>query len=336
MVISKSSGLNDSIYGKSFAPIKQYLTGREELQTKASQLENLFYMDNTTNFAEKYTGETSLGDFEPGDEGGNYPEHDFQETYDKVIYPFEWKNSFSITQTMIEDAKMGKVKQKANAFMSSYARTKEKFGADMFTNGVATSMSFSGKTFDIATADAKALFATDHPSKTGEYAGQSNVYDTEWSYDAMSKLEALAANFRNDNGERLNINLDTIVVPYTTLADAAQRQELFEALNADGNPNTADRAGNYHAGRWNVISWPFLGTPAGMTAGKSWFFMIDKDYLQDYAAMVWLNRLDLNVKSYVNENNDNNIWKGRGRFGGSPVDWRFVIAGIPGVGSTLS
>jgi len=336
MVISKSAGLMDSAYGNSFAPIKRYLTGREQLQNGRSQLDKVFYMDSTTNFAEKYTGETDLGDFVPTDEAGNYPESDFQEGYDKVIYPFEWKNSFSVTQTMIEDSKMGKVKRDANAFMRAFYRTKEKFGADIFSKGIATTMSFGGKTFDIAGADALAMYSESHPSKTGDYAVQSNLYNTTFSYDALGKLEALAANFRDDNGNRLNINMDTIVVPYTSVADAAQRQLIFESLNADGNPTTADRAGNYHAGRWNIVSWPFLTAPAGMTAGTSWFFLLDSNYLKDYAANVWLNRLDLSVKSYINENNDNNIWKGRARFGASPNDWRFSIAGIPGLGTALT
>lgn len=335
MIITKGSGLNDTIYGKVYAPVKQYLTDREQLHEKSSILDQLFAIDTTKNFAELYGSETNLGDFKPVDESGIYPETEFQGGYDKVITPCEWKQSFGISQTMIEDAKMGKIKRRASAFVSAYARTKEKFGAAIYSNAVSTTMNFGGKVFNIAGADGKALFATDHSSITGGYGVQTNVYDTSFSYDNLGKLEALGSNFRDDDGERLAINFDTIVVPFSTTADAVQLQTIFEVLNADGKPDTANRAGNYQAGRWNVIKWPFLSSPSGLTAGSSWFFLIDSNYLETYAAMVWLNRVPLSVKSYVDENTDNNIWKGRARYAAAPVDWRFAIAAIPGVGSEL-
>jgi hypothetical protein len=42
--------------------------------------------------------------------------------------------------------------------------------------------------------------------------------------------------------------------------------------------------------------------------------------------LVWLDRIPLSVKSYIDENNDNNIIKGRARFSAAPNNWR-VIAG---------
>lgn len=336
MIITKSSGLNDTIFGKVYAPVKQYLTDREQLHQKSSMIDKLFAVDSTKNFAELYGSETGMDDFAPVDESGVYPTTDFQAGYERILTPHEWKQSFGISQTMIEDAKYGKIKRKGSAFVSAYYRTKEKFAAAAYSNGVSTTMDFGGNTFTITGADGKALFATDHPAKGGGYDDQSNVYDAAFSYDNLSKLEALAANFRNDEGERLVVNMDTIVVPYSSTADAMQMKLIYETLNADGQPDTTNRAANYQFGRWNVIRWPFLTAPTGITSGTSWFMLIDSEYLQTYAAMVWLNRLDLSVKSYVDENTDNNIWKGRGRFIAGPVDWRFAIAGIPGVGSTLT
>ena len=44
---------------------------------------------------------------------------------------------------------------------------------------------------------------------------------------------------------------------------------------------------------------------------------------------VWLDRIKLAVKSYVDENTDNNIWKGRSRFIAGFNDWRaFAVGGI--------
>ena len=44
----------------------------------------------------------------------------------------------------------------------------------------------------------------------------------------------------------------------------------------------------------------------------------------------------LEVRSVLDENNDNNVWKGFSRFGAGFVDWRFVSAGNMSTGTDLS
>ena len=50
---------------------------------------------------------------------------------------------------------------------------------------------------------------------------------------------------------------------------------------------------------------------------------------QECGGAVWLDRIKLAVKSYVDENTDNNIWKGRSRFIAGFNDWRaFAVGGV--------
>lgn len=329
MIITKDSGLNKTIYGEIQAPVAQYLTDREEQFKGRSALPYLFATDKTSNFAETYASETALGDFEATGESGKYPDNDFQESYKKIIYPHTWKNQFTISQEMIEDAKMGKIKKGAGSFMTSFDRTREKFGAAIYSNGLSTSMTFSNRAFDIAVADAKALYATDHPSITGG-ADQTNLFNDEFSYDILAYAEGKMQNFKDDNGNLLNVQPNTILCPYSTAADVNQFKTMIEVLGGDENPTTADRSVSFHAGRWNIIKWPYLTAPAGLTGGKSYFYLTDSEYIQEYMAMVWQERVELAVKSYIDENTDNNIWKGRARYGGSGTDWRFTSAFIPG------
>ena len=86
--------------------------------------------------------ETALGNFAPVGEAGAYPLNSFQEGYSQVIEPDTWKNSFEVTQEMVEDALMGKIKQRASAFTLSYNRTRELFGAAMLMSGVSGTMKF--------------------------------------------------------------------------------------------------------------------------------------------------------------------------------------------------
>lgn len=334
MLFSKTSGVNESSYGKSQEPIRMMLEQQEEAFEKNSIVSHVFYEDETTNFAEKYTYETSLQNFDPVGEGGAYPRSSMQEGYAKVIEPEEWKNSFEVTQTMIEDSKMGKVKQKANQFMTSFGRTKELFATGILNNAQTTTFNFggNGKSFNIACADGKALFATDHPSITGKGLAQSNYFGNPFSYDALGMAEEAMHYFKDDDGNLLNLQPDTIIIP-----DKARIKKLvFDAIGAEGIPGTANNSFNFQFGRWNVVVSPYLANTSGITGGTDSWYLMDSTYNEAYAGLVWLKRLDLNVKSTIDDETDNNIFRGRARFGAAPNNWRAIAKVDPGLGTVLS
>lgn len=330
MIFSKSSGVNDSAFGKSQEPIKMILEQQEEAFQKMSIIDHVFFKDSTKDFASKYTIETSLGNFEPVGEAGKYPESGFQEGYSKVIEPETWKNSFAVTQEMLEDSKMGKVRSKAFQFMMAYGRTRELFATKLLSTGNATTMSFGGKNFDISGADGKALFATDHPSITGGTAAQSNLYAAAFSYDNLSYAEEKMHYFKDDDGNILTCSPDTIVIP-----DKADIKKLvFEAVGSEGNPTTANNAANFHWGRWNIVFSPYLEAISGST-GDCWM-LLDSKFNEAYQALVWLDRIPLTVKSTIDDNTDNNVYRGRARHGAAPNNWRAMIMCAPGLAGASS
>jgi hypothetical protein len=342
MIISKLSGLNNTAFGNVSADVVQYLKDADLAARDSAMLETLFPMEEPDSFGSHYGGQTGLGGFKPSGEGSAYPESDFQDDYGKtVLHDNEWKDSFQVTLQMIEDVKMGKIKDAATAFVDSYYDTMSRYAGDFFTKAISTTQTFEGKTFNIAGADGKALFASDHPSSTGG-AAQSNLYDMGFSYENLALAEAALIDQRDANGRKLNIRPNTIILPYATSAaslraESTQLRKVFEALNADGNPNTADRAGNFHAGRWNIVYWNFFGAPTGMTSGESWFMLADMDYIKKHKPYVFAKRKDLTINSYVDNNTDNNIWKGRSR---EKIDvtnnFKGILACIPGLGTTIA
>jgi len=333
MIISISNGVMDSAYGKSAEPIKMFIESKNEAWEEKSMIPKIFSMETSSNFAEKFTYETTIGNFEIVGENGNYPEADYQEGYDKVIYPQEFKRKFSISQTLMEDGKAGSVgKKEGGKLVDAWHRTRELFGSTLLTNGIATTMTFGKKTgLDIACADGKALFATDHPSVNGKTSAQSNLYNLEFSYENLTIMETAMQNVKDDDGNKLNLQPDTIIIPN----DPRIKAKVFEVLGADYKPGTGDNDSSYNYGRWNIIVWTFLGSPAGMTAGKSWFMIQDSEWNENYAGLVWIDRIDLTIKSEIDADTDANIWRGRGRYGAAPNDWRCMFAGIPGLGTTV-
>ena len=113
VIFSKGAGVADSVFGKSQEPIRVMIDENVEAFRAQSMIHRLFFMDTSKNYAEKYTSETSLGDFENVGENGAYPKTSMREGYAKVIEPATWKSSFEVTQEMVEDAKIGKIRSRA-------------------------------------------------------------------------------------------------------------------------------------------------------------------------------------------------------------------------------
>jgi hypothetical protein len=338
MIVTKASELNDTSFGKIQAPIKQYLESQDLLALENTIYDQVIPVVTSGDWAESYGGQTSLSNrMQPKGENAAYPESDVQDMYTKILEnAITWKDSVSFSKEMIEDGKLGAIKDEAGTLVDNYYDTMEEYAADFFTKAISTTQLFEGKTFNIAGADAKALFATDHPSKTGGFADQSNLYNAAFSNENLTKLEAILSNQRDDNGRKLRLRPDTIIVPFTTAADAAQRELVFEALNATGNPTSTDRAGIYNAKRYNVISWNFLGEPAGKTGSTSWWMLADMKYIMKNKPFVLQKRIDLEINSCIDTNTDANQWRARARHVASPTNsFRGIVACIPGLGTSL-
>lgn len=331
IIFSEASGLNNSIYGNCQAPIRMFLEQRSEAFDQNSVLKDLFLMGTSENYGDLLATMTAMNGFQPVGENGAYPSDSMQEGYQKLLVYETWKNEFAISQEMIEDAKLMDLRKQPAAFMTSYERTRELFGAAIYAAFMSkgTSIKFRGKTFDVKGADGKAIAATDHPAKV-KGSAQSNVFSNAFSASVLGKVETEMQNFRGDNNEILDVAPDTIVIPN----DADLKNDVFAAIGADKDPTTANNAFNYQYGRWKVIIWPYLNQ--FLASGTKPWALVDSTYNQNYGGAVWNDRIPLSVRSMIDENTDANKWKGRSRFNATGNDWRFIAVGGVTGGTTLS
>ena len=330
ITLSEASGLNGSIYGKCQAPIRMFLEQRSEAFDKNSVLKDLFLMGTSDNYGDLLTTMTAMNGFQPVGENGAYPSDTMEEGYNKLLVYETWKDEFSISQEMIEDAKLMDMRKQPAAFMTGYERTRELFGAAIFAGFIehATSVKFRGKTFDIKGADGEAIASKNHPAKV-KGAVQSNWFSNAFSAAILGEVETRMQNFRGDNGEILDVAPDTILIPNI----ASLKNDVFAAIGADKEPTTANNAFNYQYGRWTVIIWPYLNQ--FITSTAPWV-LLDSTYNQNYGGAVWNDRIPLSVRSTIDENTDANKWKGRARFNATGNDWRFfAVGGVTG-GTSLS
>ena len=330
ITFSEGSGLNDSVYGKCQAPIRMFLEQRGEQFEQQSVLKNLFLMGTSENYGDLLTTMTAMSGFEPVGENGAYPADGMQEGFSKLIVYDTWKDSFKISAEMIEDAKLMDLRKQPAAFMTSYNRTREMFGAALFGNAMKAqaSMQYKGKQFDLTTADGVTLFNTAHPPKvSGE--NQCNLFSDAFSVDALGQMETAMHLFRGDNDEILDVAPDTILIPEV----ASLKKAVFAAIGADKEPTTSNNAFNYQYGRWTVIIWSYLNQ--FITASTQPWVLLDSKYNQTYGGAVWNDRVKLAVRSTVDENTDANVWRGRSRFNAAFNDWRFAAVGGVSSGQKL-
>lgn len=334
LTVSIGSGLNGTIYGDCQVPLKAFLESRGEAFQRESLLPYLYRMEKSRHWAERYSSETAMGDFEPVGEGGDYPKTGFEDGYFRDIVNMTFKQSFSVTQELVEDCLLGTMKQRANKLVTAYGRTREKFGRILYAGGLyGTTVSYKGKTFACGSADGQALFSKTHPNKVNG-AKQTNLYKGTFTNTLLGKIETEMQNIKGDNGELLGVAPDTIWIPN----DAALKDAVFSAVGADKEPTSGNNAFNYQFGRWNIIVDPYL--TAALTdlrkSSEKPFFLLDSKFIELNDGPIFQDRVPLDVKSVIDNNNDNNVWQGRARFGAGFADWRFVAVGNMSTGTDLT
>ena len=331
IVFSEASGLANTIYGNCQAPIRMFLEQRSEAFDQNSLLKDLFLMGTSENYGDLLGTMTAMEGFQPVGENGAYPKDSMQEGFQKMIVYETWKDSFEITQEMIEDAKIMDMRKQPAAFMTGYERTREKFGAAIYAGWMSKKgkVKFRGREFDITGADGKCIIDTTHPAKVkGE--SQSNCFSDELSEDALGRAETAMQNFRGDNNEILDVAPATILIPN----DADMKKKVFAIIGADKEPTSANNAFNYQYGRWSVMVWPYLNQY--LASGAKPWALLDQTYNENYGGAIWNDRVPLTVSSKVDDNTDANVWRGRARFNATGNDWRFIcVGGVPG-GTSLA
>ncbi len=325
----EASGVADSVFGKSQAPIRMFVEKKAEAFEQNSMLPHIFTMGTSKHWAEKFTSMTGMDGFQPVGENGEYPVDGQQESFSKTMEHMVWKDSFNISREIIDDGVTMELKKKPAGFVTGYYRTRERFGSALYAAAInkKTVVAFMGKNFATTGADNKCVFATDHPSilKKGT---QSNQFADAFSVDALSAAETEMQNFKGDNGEILAVTPNTIMIPN----DYKLKKDVFAAIGADKDPNTANNGFNYQFGRWNVFINPYLNP--FLAQGLAPWMLLDMKYSEEHGGAVWLDRVKLEIKSKI-ASNDANVWTGYARFIAGFNDWRFACAGGVNGGTQL-
>ena len=324
IVFSESSNLANSIYGAVQAPIQEIILSKaESIEQRGSIVDKLFKKTSSTHFAENYAELTSMTGFAPTPENGALNIGGMQEGFSKTLHNVTWTNSFRISREMIEDAQAVSMRDRPEAFIDSFYRTRDKFCAALIGSALSgnATFTFGGTGFDAKSADGQCAFYASHPSAVDSSYTQSNVCSNTLSAANLGLVETAMQNLKDDNGESLPIAPNTIVIPNTAAAKAA----AFAAAGSYSDPTNDYDAFNYHVGRWNIVVWNTLNDYVDMSNSTPWF-LIDTEYSQMFSSLIFQEREALSIDSYEDKNTYANIWRGRARFAAGVKDWRGIYA----------
>lgn len=125
--------------------------------------------------------------------------------------------------------------------------------------------------------DTLSLCSTAHTTK-GQGSDQSNSGTTAISVGEVLVVRNLMIDYKNDNGKRIGMNPDTIIVKKGTTAEATG----FEIIESGGKVDVSTNNANFHKGRYKLITMDYLSD------SNNWF-MADWEYMQQW--LIWWDRV---------------------------------------------
>lgn len=271
-----------------------------------SQIGSIFNVESSDKAYEKDTSVSGLGKLVEKAEGDSIVYEKPASGYPVVYTHKTFAKGEIITYEMYDDDLTNIMKKAPRRLADSKMRSREQFAADIFnygfTYGGGNATLFNG-------GDGKALFATDHPLKSG--GTQSNYTTADLDEDAL-EAGMVAMRATKDNKGELQM-----VVPDTLLVPPALEKEARILLESTQRTGTANNDINPYKGKLKIVVWDFLGTAAG-GSDTAWF-LLDSGQHQ----INWFNRDDRGVEGpeYDFDTKDAK-WSVVARWSAGFSDWR--------------
>ena len=333
ILYSKLSGKNDPIYGKFEHPIKALIQNESNaLEKKKSLLSVLFNVEKSNRYAETIMGQSDFDTFQSVKEGQGAENDSFELTYKKTIEHVAFMKEFTITKEMVDDAKatgMGtNMKAKPKGFVRAYFKTRTKLGAWALANGTAKQGKFNKATIDLTVGDGLALFSGRHTYSQEKFKGktQSNYFygadickDTAAFEKTLNALANKMRNFKDENGETMEYVPDTIILP-------CNRPELEaiakKVVGSERTTNTDFNDINTQYGNWTIVIL------SGWETTDDRFMLMSSEANKQLMGNMFYNRVELDIRNYIDEHTRNFVWNGYCRFGCGFTTWKHIMLAV--------
>lgn len=322
--LSTNSGISDTknaTIGRFETPIKAIIMKESDLCSKNNDLvKALFSVQKSNKFGESVVMQNDFDIFAPTDEGGDATADTFKETASKFIKHATFKKQFNVSLEMMEDANYSLVTQKAKRFARSYYKTRNLFASKLLTgatagaNGNATSVTFgptgATKTFDITTADGKALFSAAHTVSPNRFHHVGAV-STELVAQVLTAAVCEIRNMKDENNYSMGYTADTVVIPCDDHALEAAVKKVLGSEFGNNAEGALSGSINLHYGNWTLIVDP-LWTRTVKTSHP--MIVFSSEARDNLMAAPFFDRKCLTVNAFVDQNSLDYVWTGAARW----------------------
>ena len=339
IVYSKSSGLTPGATGRLETPIKMVIEHESDIQTKKGGICSwLFNVEKSAKFGETIIGQNEFDVFSAALEGAGAENDTIVETYRKFIEHIQFMKEFTITAEMMEDANYGvaqDAKRRAENFTRAYYKTINKICEFALANGTKANGIFAKANVDLTAPDGLPLFSSSHTwGGAGKQGTQSNYFygdifksgadgsrtaSTAVFEEALSELSVKLRNMKDENGDVLGYNADTIILPGNRLISEAIAKKV---CGTEFTLSTANNDINLHYGNWDIVIMPDWQTEDDRV------MIMSSEANKNLAGNMFFNRVPLTVSNWVDHHTGNYIWNGRCRFGVGFGTYKHIILAV--------
>jgi phage major head subunit gpT-like protein len=231
------------------------------------------------------------------------------------VEPKIFAGAIAIDRQLIDDERYGVINGRQAGLIESAHRVQEKYAAQGYAYAFSNAFTF------MQNEEAVALCSSSHTTKSGAStsSGFGNAGSTAMSKTAISATRILMKQFRNEIGQRVIIDPDTILVPdsiYDATCEAVGWSE--KGASSDRDPDSAHYGKiNPQYRRWNVIPYPRLDD----FDTNNWF-MLDSKLMKNF--MIWIDRISPEIETtrdFESKMFKQSVYT---RFGYGWTDWRFI------------
>lgn len=343
VVYGQMGGTRDPLFGKFEHKIKAFIENESNIcEQEKTILDTLYNVETSNSYSEAYTGESGFDTFMSMDEGQSVENDSVVKTFDKVFTHHQFGKSFAVTRQMADDAKFGMgsaMSNKPKAFARAFYKTRVKAAEMALAHATESSMIFNRARFDLTTADGQPLFSTNHPYANPKYktkqsnAFNSNKVETSGKYDTAVFMEALelisgkVRNFRDENGDPMGYVPDTIILPCNR---AGFEQTAKKACGSERVVGSGNNDINTQYGNWNIV------VLNGWESADDRFMVMSSAANVQLSGNMFFNRVNLEVRSWVDNNTFNYMWSGYARFGLGFNAWKHMALCVCDGGSNYT
>lgn len=261
---------------------------------------SLYNVAQSTKAKETTLGVGGLGDIPVY--AGTLEYDKFDPQYTKEFLHEEYARGIAVEKKLFDDAQYPVINQRTSALGLAFARTRRKHSASVFNAAFST----------VKTGDGKALAATDHPTSKQRGGTQSNKGTSALTLDALEATRVAMMGFKDDRGELVEVNPNTIVVPLALQGTA------WTIVNSMNKPSTANNDANFQTTiGWNVI------VDRHLTDSNNWF-VVDSALARMH--LWWFDRV-YPVDFKIDPTSDFSLvarYRGYMRYSYGADDWRWL------------